>query len=70
MLLLRMLCDCVQSFLPKKGYESLVVVLIEPTNKVFRQTIQDTEVLADGSLGHAEMLSDLLVTHDIIAVQK
>ena len=70
MLLTWLLCDHIQLLLPEESDKSLVVAMFEPTDEVFRQTVQYSEILANRSLRHAETLSDLLVTHHIVAIEK
>ena len=70
MLLTWLLRDHIQLLLPEEGDKSLIVAMFEPTDEVFRETIQDSKVLADRGLRHAETLSDLLVANDVIAIEK
>ena len=46
MLLIWLLRDHIQLLLPEKGDKSQIVAMFEPTDEVFRETIQDSEVLA------------------------
>ena len=70
MLLTWLLRDHIQLLLPEEGDKSLIVAIFEPTDEVFGQTIQDSEVLANRSLRYTETLSDLLVANDVVAIEK
>ena len=47
MLLTWLLRDHIQLLLSEKGDQSLIFAMFEPTDEIFRETIQDSEVLAD-----------------------
>ena len=47
MLLTWLLRDHIQLLLSEKGDESLIVAMFKPTEEIFRETIQDSKVLAD-----------------------
>ena len=47
MLLTKLIRDHIQLFLPEEGVKSLVFAMFEPTDEVFGETIQDSQVLAD-----------------------
>ena len=70
MLLTWLLRDHIQLLLPEEGDKSQIVAVFEPTDEIFRETIQDSKVLADRSFGHTEMLSDLLVANDVVEIEK
>ena len=47
MLLTWLLRDHIQLLLPEEGDKSQIVAVFEPTDEIFRETIQDSKVLAD-----------------------